>query len=67
MIIDKFTKFCLSIIAISLLTIAVNDIIPTVQASHHSSNIAVCHAAEKRCADVVSSGYGDALLVKIVN
>ena len=66
--IDLYTKGILTVIALSLVVIAFKDISPVNKAfAQERINVGVCHIYAPLCADVVSTGRGEALLVKIVD
>jgi hypothetical protein len=58
MIIDRYTKFILSIIAAALVMIAVQSSIGTAHAGKEISKIAICDAKHPdRCAQVAPHGF----------
>ena len=70
--IDLYTKGILTVIALSLVVIAFKDFTPINKAFAQASPIAdykvvICHYFKSQCADVVRTGDGEALLVKIVD
>jgi hypothetical protein len=66
--IDLYTKGILTIIALSLVVIAFKDIRIVKEAfAGFEMTVGVCHAYAPLCVDIVQTGEGEAMLVKIVD
>ena len=66
--IDLYTKGILTVIALSLVVIAFSKT-PVIKESFAQEriNVGVCHIYAPLCVDIVQTGEGEAMLVKIVD